>query len=253
MMHSNKHPMTANDQALAGRRVGYHGTGNVIGRLVVGGLLPLAILAGCASHSENNFTVGSVQSTYKTKHPIVIDEKEMSLEVPIAASAHELTYPAQSSIEAFANRYKTGANGVLTIMIPAGSANETAARRLLPKIVTSLNHLGIQRRYIRSTTYYASNYGSTSPVRLTFTALAASVEECGKWPEDLAGANSQNQNYHNFGCASQNNLAAQIANPADLLGPRAMTPIDAERRNAAIETYRNGEVGSGNTIGSVFE
>ncbi len=252
-MHSNKHPMAANHRALLEPRLGCRRAKHVIGRLIVGGILPLAILAGCANHSENNFTVGSVQSTYKTKHPIVIDEKEMSLDVPIAASAHELTYPAQSSIEAFANRYKAGANGVLTIMIPAGSANESAARRLLPKIVTSLNHMGIQRRYIRSTTYYASNYGSTTPVKLTFTALAASVEECGKWPEDLAGANSQNQNYHNFGCASQNNLAAQIANPADLLSPRAMTPIDAERRNAAIEAYRNGEVGTGNTIVSVFE
>ena len=37
--------------------------GHQIGRLMVGGLVPLVILAGCASHSENDFTVGSVQST----------------------------------------------------------------------------------------------------------------------------------------------------------------------------------------------
>jgi pilus assembly protein CpaD len=226
--------------------------GHQISRVMVGGLVPLAILAGCASHSENNFTVGSVQPTYKTKHPIVINEQEKFLDVPVAASTYKLSYPAQSSIEAFANRYKDGANGSITVMIPSGSANESAARRMLPKIASKLSGMGIPLSRIRSASYRATDYAS-SPIRLSFTALAASVKECGKWPEDLAGANGDNQNYHNFGCASQNNLAAQIANPADLLGPRAMTPIDAERRNQAIESYRTGNVGTDNTIGSVFE
>ena len=175
------------------------------------------------------------------------------LDVPVATSVYELSYPTQSAIEAFANRYRAGSNGAITVMIPSGSANESAARRLLPKVVETLNGVGVPRSRIRSTSYYANNYAAASPIRLSYSALAASVEECGKWPEDLAGANSQNQNYHNFGCASQNNLAAQIANPADLLGPRAMSPIDAERRNEAIETYREGDVGTGNTLGSVFE
>ena len=253
MTHSVRQSMQILSSTRGKQVLGKRWTPNSLGRVLAGGLLPLALLAGCASHSENNFTVGSVQSTYKTKHPIVIDEKEMTLDVPVATSSYELTYPTQSSIEAFANRYKAGANGSLSVMIPAGSANESSARKMLPKIVTALNQLGIPRGRIRSATYYASNYGSASPIKLSFTALAASVKECGKWPEDLAAVNGENQNYHNFGCASQNNLAAQIANPADLLGPRAMTPIDAERRNEAIETYREGEVGTGSTISSVFE
>jgi pilus assembly protein CpaD len=113
--------------------------------------------------------------------------------------------------------------------------------------------MGIPRNRVRSTTYYADSNGSSSPIRLSFTAVGASVEQCGKWPEDLAGVNIENQNYHNFGCAYQNNMAAMIANPADLLAPRQMTPIDAERRNLAIENYRIGEVGTEGTIGSVFE
>ena len=226
--------------------------GQQLGRLLVGGLLPLAILAGCAKHSENDFTVGSVQSTNKTKHPIVIDEQEKFLDVPVAASTYKLGYPTQSAIVAFANRYKEGANGAITVMVPSGSANEVAARRMLPKIASTLTESGIPLNRIRSASYRAADLAS-SPIRLSFTALAASVKECGQWPEDLAGGNNENQNYHNFGCANQNNLAAQIANPADLLGPRAMSPIDAERRNAAIEAYRTGEVGTTENIGSVFE
>ena len=51
---------------------------------------------------------------------------------------------------------------------------------------------------------------------------------------------TDNKHYANFGCATQNNLAAQIANPGDLIAPRGMTPIDAERRSNVIETYRTG-------------
>ena len=48
----------------------------------------------------------------------------------------------------------------------------------------------------------------------------------------------QNRSYWNFGCASQNNLAAQLDNPMDLVAPRAMTPIDAQNRSKVIQTYR---------------
>ena len=48
----------------------------------------------------------------------------------------------------------------------------------------------------------------------------------------------ENKNYYNFGCATQNNLAAQIADPNDLLGPRRMTPADATQRGQALKRYR---------------
>ena len=47
-----------------------------------------------------------------------------------------------------------------------------------------------------------------------------------------------NRQYHNFGCAYQNNIAAQIADPADLIGPRAQTPVDAEQRGQVMKRYR---------------
>ena len=212
------------------------------------------MLAGCASHSKDNFTVGSVQHTYKTKHPIVIDEKEKTLDVPIASSSYDLPVPAAGAIQGFAMAFKQGANGSITLMVPSGSQNEAAARAIAPKIVSVLEQEGIRRSRVRMANYYGGEHGASAPIRLSYSALNASVEPCGKWPEDLAASNSQNKNYHNFGCASQNNLAAMIANPADLLAPRGMSPIDAERRNQAIQVYRDGEVGRTATPQtSVFE
>ena len=78
------------------------------------------------------------------------------------------------------------------------------------------------------------------PIRLSFVAVTAITGDCGQWPTDLFGPSIRdNTNWENFGCATQQNLAAQIANPADLVGPRGMTPIDAQRRAEVIRMYRS--------------
>jgi len=49
---------------------------------------------------------------------------------------------------------------------------------------------------------------------------------------------SENKHYADIGCSYQNNLAAQMANPNDLLGPRKQSDIDAENRSKVIDVYR---------------
>ncbi len=215
-------------------------------------LIPLAVLTGCASYSEDKFTVGSVQDNYKLRHPIVLDEREQTLDVPIATSSYGLPYASQSAIQGFSYRYKKSASGVITVMVPSGSPNETAARKVGQKIIETIKKTGVPRRKVRMINYDAAEHGRSAPIRLSYFAVSASVEACGKWPEDLAGANNQNKNYYNFGCAQQNNLARMIANPSDLLAPRGMSDIDAQRRNEVIESYRNGEIRLPQPQASVF-
>ena len=77
------------------------------------------------------------------------------------------------------------------------------------------------------------------PIRLSYLRYVAEAPECGQWPTNLAD-DQRNLPYPNFGCAQQHNLAAQIANPADLLGPRTMDPADPERRAVVLDKYRRG-------------
>jgi pilus assembly protein CpaD len=66
--------------------------------------------------------------------------------------------------------------------------------------------------------------------------------ECGNdWSENLA-RNPKNFNYPDFGCSQQRNLAAMIANPADLLGPRTEGPRDSNRRDDVYGKYVSGKV-----------
>src|SRR6266851_377926 len=65
------------------------------------------------------------------------------------------------------------------------------------------------------------------------------------WPEDLGPTTDKvyrnNRQYYNLGCAYQRNLAAQVAEPADLVQPRSETPVLASRRSIVIDKYRKGD------------
>ena len=86
--------------------------------------------------------------------------------------------------------------------------------------------------------YAASPNGDAAPIRLAYVTTKAMTSPCGEWPADLSDNTFGNRNWYNFGCASQNNLAAQVANPTDLIAPRGMTPIDATQRAKVISDYR---------------
>jgi type IV pilus biogenesis protein CpaD/CtpE len=72
------------------------------------------------------------------------------------------------------------------------------------------------------------------------TKSGAHAQQCGAWPKDLSDL-PDNAPYENYGCAQQNNIAAMVANPQDLVTPRRETPADAMRRIKAMDNYRAGE------------
>jgi pilus assembly protein CpaD len=45
----------------------------------------------------------------------------------------------------------------------------------------------------------------------------------------------------NFGCATQHNLAAMVADPRDLVAPRRVDAADAQRRMTVLDKYRKGQ------------
>jgi type IV pilus biogenesis protein CpaD/CtpE len=80
---------------------------------------------------------------------------------------------------------------------------------------------------------------------------------CGQWPHDVGPAdneiNAMNRPHWNHGCATQHNLAAIVANPNDLLQPRAEGPVDQTRRQTAITKYRAGASPGPQTVHSPMQ
>ena len=61
--------------------------------IVLAGTVALAGLAGCENVSKRHFTVGSVSDDYRSRHPIVISEKEQTMDIPVATGSKGLPGP----------------------------------------------------------------------------------------------------------------------------------------------------------------
>lgn len=198
-----------------------------------------ALLGGCAK--RDSITVGSIPDDYRTNHPIVIAEKEQHLDLPVAASDRGMTLSQKTAIEGFLYGYDRIAAPVVRVMLPVGAANDVAASAASSGFVGVLRAHGVPEGRIAVVSYQAGSPEVPAPVRISYSAMRAQTGKCGRWTDDLLDT-SENKHYTDFGCSSQNNLAAQIANPADLLGPRKPSPIDPENRSNAIDQYKAREI-----------
>jgi len=194
-----------------------------------------ALLAGCAN--RDSITVGSVPDDYRTNHPIVISQQDLKIDLPVGAGDRGMTKSQRQTLLGFLDGYDRSAAPLLTIAVPSGSANEVAARAAAHDFARLAAASGISRKRISTLSYQAGGADVSAPIRVSYTAVKAHTDRCGRWPDDLLN-NAENKHYADFGCSYQNNLAAQIANPADLIGPRKQTSIDAERRGQVIDDYR---------------
>lgn len=201
-------------------------------------LISVTLLSGCASYNRDQFTVGSVPDDYRTRHPIIVSENETSSDIVIPRNSNRLTLRGKDVARSMGTQFKSSGAKSIAILIPAGSPNERAARSAASHAVEELKGAGVASNQIVIKHYQAANHGESATLRIVYSDLTASVDsKCGEWDEDIIDT-TENINYANFGCATQNNLAQMIANPADLLGPRAMSEIDSTKRTKVIEDWR---------------
>jgi pilus assembly protein CpaD len=205
--------------------------------LLVAGLIGLS-LAGCKTNRHE--IVGAIPDDYRTNHPIVIGEKLTTLDVPVGPETPRLTTAMESNIRAFADGFLRSGSKAIAIVTPTGSGNERAAQAMARQLASVLQGAGIPARKIDYRHYAAEPIESQSPVRLAYAHVRPQTRPCGAW-EDQVSQSSENRHYEAFGCATQQNLAAMVDNPMDLLYPRQTSTADGTRRTNVLERYRNGE------------
>jgi pilus assembly protein CpaD len=227
----------------ATRRVGL---GIRLGLYPVAAALGLSLLSGCVG--TDHVVVGAVPDDYRTNHPIVISEKEQVTDIPVGAADRGMTRSQREQLQGFLGSYDRSAASVVQILLPEGSANEAAARRAAAGLAEVARSAGVPRGRITILSYRVNAPDSQPPIRVSYSKVVASAGPCGRWPEDLM-KNSENKHYADFGCSYQRNLAAQVANPNDLIGPRKMGDIDAANRNNVINVYRGRGI-SGEFLGN---
>ena len=156
----------------------------------------------------------------------------------IALAVHETGPSANQTqaIRAFAARFS--AEGAPVLRVEAPSGDDAAAGEMAWSVRNALEAAGVPGHQLQMATYAAPD--PRAPVLIGFDTVRAVTPRCGtEWTNLTRTAGNAGQS--NFGCAINANLAAQIANPRDIVTPRAMTPPDAGRRAVVFDKYRRGE------------
>ncbi len=203
-----------------------------------------AALAGCntTTVSDPNVT-GGIPNSYRERHPIAMKEGKKNLVLFVGAGRGGLSPTQRAEVLAFAQNWKRDATGGVTIDRPVGGANERAANDTLKEALSIIEQAGVPRNGIGIQPYDPGQRNAT--LRLQYPLMVADAGPCGLWPDDLGASyetkHFENKQYYNFGCATQRNLASMVAEPADLVQPRAEGPAYNAKRTFGVEKWRKGD------------
>lgn len=159
----------------------------------------------------------------------------------IALAVHQsgLSPNQRQALTSLAQRYRASAQSGVVIEVPTTADNLTG--QTVSQIAAALENLGVPRGQISVVSYEGP--GERAPVLAGFTTIRAAVPRCGAQWGNLSRTGN-NDGASNFGCAVTANLAAQIADPNDIVAPRTMTPPSAQRRTVVFDAYRQGQTTS---------
>ncbi len=180
-----------------------------------------------------------------TRHPIGFSSKREALFVEIAPSGEGLSANQEADVYRFLERYKAESTGRLRIGAPASAKGAMAASRSVRQVEDLVRNAGIPAEAVEQARVSAGG-GHPPAVRLAYERSAAVGPQCGQWPENL-GETRERLPHQDFGCSSQRNLAATVANARDLIEPQEEAPRSSEVRDARWSKFaeRSSKAGGG--------
>jgi len=213
---------------------------------LLGALAGLSAALGACTYTGAEVVTASVPNDYRQRHPIAVQEANSSIVVFVGHARGGLSASQRADIAGLARTWVREGTGAIVADVPVDTPNARAAASAFAEIRAVLVAGGVPSRGVKLHRYRPDDPREFATIRLSYPKISAVAGPCGLWPEDLGpsvlnNGYSENRPYHNFGCATQRNLAAMIDNPADLEQPRSETAAYTARRNAAFEKYRKGE------------
>ena len=204
-----------------------------------------ALAAACKGEPA---ATGAIETAdYRARHPIVLSDEDRSLDVFAAGPGH-LDPRQAGDVDAFMLEYRRYGRGGILMEVPTGlpPAQAAAVARTADGLRRRSAEDGVPRGEIIVGAYAVAAPGLAAPVRLTFRRMQAKVaDKCGLWPQDLGASDFaydySNRPVWNFGCSTQATLAAQVADPVDLVRGRPEGRIDTVKRVRDVGQLRDGK------------
>jgi pilus assembly protein CpaD len=192
----------------------------------------LIVMGSCAAtpdtHPQMTMADGAVN------HPIMVEPSYRALKLNWNGG---LSQPEAVEFDAFVRDYLAHGNGSIAVSAPATLGGQDMAGWFAARI----NALGVSRDKILIASHDAPQ--GDMRVEVNYVTYQARTDKCGDWSDNLAFT-LMNDTPKNFGCAVQQNIAAMVADPRDLMGPRGLGESDAARRTTVIGNYEQGKITS---------
>jgi pilus assembly protein CpaD len=161
-------------------------------------------------------------------------------QILLAQHPDGLSSTQERALSDLVGRWRDVGQGGIVVQTPAGGGSE--AYRSATTVQQALVQLGVPPDQIRLASYDSAGHPE-APIAIGYDGYQAKGPECGRqWTSFTHSAS--NQVNGEFGCATTANMAAMIANPADLIRPRAEDSSNADRRIVVLGKYANGELTS---------
>lgn len=207
--------------------------------LTVASLASATLLGAC----ERHLTTATIPDDYRQRHQIGLTRANETLEIFTGRNGGRLDLRQAEDVRGFARDYMQHGEGPLVAYLPTGG-NGSEINASLANIRSALAGGGAAGRL--HIAHYHPEQGGVMPIRLAYARLkAGTASHCSYSDSDIVPTrfkdNNTNSSAFNFGCSYQKNLAAQVADPRDLVRPRQEGPIDVERRTAGIERIREND------------
>lgn len=203
-------------------------------KYILRGALLSAVLAtgSCVPPLVND---GSVVEDGSANHPISVEPSYRSVKVSFAGPAAPLMADDASHLDGLVEDYLARGNGSISVSAPEGPGSDQAIRYFGERLAA----MGVPRNRILVGTHDVSN--GDMRVEIGYVGYVASTAPCGDWTTNPS-VDDANLPQPDFGCSVQQNMAAQISDPRDLLGPRGMGNVDAARRYTVLGKYEQGQI-----------
>ena len=196
-------------------------------------LAATAALGACASNGSPDSQPLTPLSRYSLQVEPGLDR------IALAVRDDGLSANQQAALNDLADRYML--SGVGQVRVEGPSGEDPAAARQTWAVRTALEAAGLPAERIVIASYAAPD--PRAPVLSGFETVRAVIPNCAAEPRSLGGRFS-NEPSMGLGCAVNANIAAQIADPRDIVGHRPISPPDSGRAAVVFDNYRRGEVTS---------
>jgi pilus assembly protein CpaD len=203
-------------------------------------VLGCVLIAGSCSVGPQE--PGGISQDGAANHPIAVEPSYREIKVGFAGGIQGMAPEDAARFDVFLADYRAHGNGSIGISVPAGPPSRGAITYFGERAAAS----GIARDKILVSTHDTNN--GDFRVDVSYIAYTAHTDACGDWSQDLAYT-LDNTTPRNFGCAVQQNIAAMVADPRDLVQPRGLQPADANRAGTIIGNYEQGKITSAEKSG----